>query len=512
MDNRSRSPPPVQIVCRHKGGWNFLDTNCNALTKNSPGSFIKYSRDGKYLAVVNDGHVEIWCTNTMDIRIQLPHPKVRSCVFSPKNTYLLSYHFKKDVNEKLGNAILWNVEGKKEVMRFHVPQASTFDPELPPIRFTHDERLAFKRFGKHQLSILDGENPNNRLHNMNLEYIQSFSVSPRNNQYFIAVFIRGRKARPSRIEIHRINLGPTITTSIVASRLHELVEDVVFRWNCRGDRCLVICSTAVDKSSQSYYGGKHLILMDVEGMNWQVKIDDKAPLQDAQWHPNGIIFGVIDGYPLRAALFDAKQCQRVFDFGISPRNTIRFGPLGHFLMLGGFGNLPGKMDFWNLKTKKKLGESQDASSKVYEWAPDGRTFFTVRPHPWRRVENGFSLRKYNGSLVKLQEYDECYQVLYRPAVWKTYEAREVSPGVEQSFKAKKASGGYIPPHLRGKRGTKDSISQKLRGPAVKASSYSNAKKSGRRENKGDTGPKEARTEKKAKTEEKGCSLWSGTNF
>ncbi len=61
-------------------------------------------------------------------------------------------------------------------------------------------------------------------------------------------------------------------------------------------------------------------------------------------------------------------------------------------MLGGFGNLIGEMEFWDLYKKKRLGVAQDPhGAKSFQWTPDGRRFITASLRPWRRVDNGYKV-------------------------------------------------------------------------------------------------------------------------
>ncbi len=71
-------------------------------------------------------------------------------------------------------------------------------------------------------------------------------------------------------------------------------------------------------------------------------------IQDVAWVPNGVTFIVISGVqPATATLYD-KDCNPLFEFGKRYRNTIRICPFSQCAMIGGFGNLTGEIDFWDL--------------------------------------------------------------------------------------------------------------------------------------------------------------------
>ncbi len=44
--------------------------------------------------------------------------------------------------------------------------------------------------------------------------------------------------------------------------------------------------------------------------------------------------------PAKAALFDARA-NKIFDFGASPKNFVRYSPKGRLILMAGFGNLAG---------------------------------------------------------------------------------------------------------------------------------------------------------------------------
>lgn len=46
-------------------------------------------------------------------------------------------------------------------------------------------------------------------------------------------------------------------------------------------------------------------------------------------------------HSLQVTLWDA-QCKPIFDFGSGPYNMVRWNPFGRFLVIAGFGNLPGE--------------------------------------------------------------------------------------------------------------------------------------------------------------------------
>lgn len=58
--------------------------------------------------------------------------------------------------------------------------------------------------------------------------------------------------------------------------------------------------------------------------------------------------------PAKATIFNLKL-DPIFELGTGPRNSIYYNPHGNILMLGGFGNLRGIVEFWDTNKKVLIG-------------------------------------------------------------------------------------------------------------------------------------------------------------
>jgi len=90
--------------------------------------------------------------------------------------------------------------------------------------------------------------------------------------------------------------------------------------------------------------------------------------------------------PATATLYD-KNCNPVFEFGKRYRNTIRTNPFSNGLLIGGFGNLAGEVDFWNLEAHKEIGKTKAYCTVSVEWASDGKHILTSVLHERVKVDN-----------------------------------------------------------------------------------------------------------------------------
>jgi translation initiation factor 2A len=256
--------------------------------------------------------------------------------------------------------------------------------------------------------------------------------------------------------------GAAAAPVATASKAFFKAEEVGLKWSPTGLHLLIETRTATDKTGKSYYGesGLHLLAADGSFQGTVPFGSNPGPIQDVAWSPQGKEFLVIQGFqPAKSTLFVASNCTPIREYGTASRNTIRWSPHGRFLMLGGFGNLAGELEFWDSFKFKLLGRGIDRDgAKSYEWTPDGRAFITASLRPWRRVDNGYKVWSYAGDLLYQEKYDELYQVVPQPAAPGVYPNRPVSPRRKAMAAAAPAAApakpsAYIPPHLRAQGAT-----------------------------------------------------------
>lgn len=86
----------------------------------------------------------------------------------------------------------------------------------------------------------------------------------------------------------------------------------------------------------------------------------------------------------------------MFEFGKRYRNTIRFDPFQNAVIIGGFGNLTGEIDIWNLSKHIEYGKTKSSCTVGIEWAPDGLHFMTSVLYERVKVDNEIKLFLANG--------------------------------------------------------------------------------------------------------------------
>ncbi|PKK79284.1 translation initiation factor eIF-2A [Rhizophagus irregularis] len=424
------------------------------ITFNSPGSNVKtfqYSKDGEYLGCALPESVKIFDAETAQLVSEIPKKQIVEIGFSPKGTYISTWE--RPVKSADGsvhkNLIIWEVITGKQLISFTQKSQNNWN-----VQWTEDE-MYFSRMVTGEVHFYDSKRLDEGITNkLRLENIGDFSISP-GKSASIAVFIPEKNAAPAIVRIYSIaNFKVPL-----AQKTFYKADKIQMKWNDSGTNLLVLTQTDVDKTNKSYYGETNLFLLSVTGSyDCRVMLDKEGPIHDVTWGPSSKEFVVIYGYmPAKATLFD-HRANPIHEFGTGIfRNTVRFNPQGRYILsLSGFGNLKGEMDIWDRKTLKKIAEIEAPNSSESSWSPDGIYIMTAILSPRLRVDNGYKIWHYTGSLVHNQNIDELLQIQWRPTSVEFYPladlppAPEITKGLASPTKTAPATkaGAYLPPHAR----------------------------------------------------------------
>ena len=317
--------------------------------------------------------------------------------------------------------------------------------QWPPVRWTHDEKIAFHQV-TNQLNVYNGldfinENVTEVRYNDVIKCggMTSFSVPSKvptelyRGKYLLSTFIGETKGKPARISLLRYpdrcgtSENPKSGNLLVSKSFYQ-AEECTCKWSPTGDSALVLTTTSVDSSGESYYGSTNLYLLlndektkGVDGEALSVPLprsgSSSGPVLDVSWMPNptkASCFAVISGrMPAMASLHHGTTAEATHLFGNAHRNTIVWSDHGRFLTLGGFGNLAGGMDFYDRNKMKPIPQfdpttganlgsfGNTASCAVgYGWSPSSRYFMVSTTSPRMNVDNGVALYKYNGLEIR----------------------------------------------------------------------------------------------------------------
>lgn len=455
-----RQVPPCQLLLRQQydtRAWTgFLGKDEVQLpetgfTSQDDGT-VTYSPDGSRFVVVSPDAVTVYDAGSLQSLQQLRGFKdVRKADFSPLGTHVCVWQ-EPELGD-LPNVCVWRLTDDEIFLRSR--RKDLFGCQS--VQWTEDETWAIQ-IQTNTLAVFKDNDFSKPVGRIRLPNVTSFAVAPGKRPYHVAAFVPVVKASPASCSVFSLL---DLEKAVVRKTFYK-AERCDLRWSPDGQAVGVL--TGTDQLMEgSYYGETGLHLMLVDGsLNCTVPFGGaKGPVLDVQFSPDSKEFVAIHGFqPAQSYIFQTRTCKPVFMFGNAARNTVVWSPHGRFILIGGFGNLPGEMDFWDRNKLTKMGSCQDRDgAKTFQWTPCGRFFLTAALWPFRRVDNNLKVWTYYGELVEHREFERLFQVAIRPVAAGVYPDLPQSPRLRKLKKEGKLPSvsdakAYVPPHLRNSQGGK----------------------------------------------------------
>lgn len=416
---------------------------------------MAWSVDGSMLAWSNMTNVKVAAVGPdrkWSVLLTLEQPKVYCLAWSPRGGMLATWEQYTTTAGKAPepNLHLFLVSTGEKVKSFFQKKMGGWCP-----MWTSEERYC-SRMVSNEVQFYEGGNFDTIAHKLHLAKVDGYSLSPTASKAcHLVAYVPGAKGGPSTCRLYQFPLFAE--HQMVASKSFFQADSVEMTWNCQGSSCLLLTQSEVDKTGGSYYGKQQLHFISTRGDTAMVGLPKEGPVYSHSWAPSGQLFAVTYGFmPAKATMFDLKG-EPVFDFGTGPRNQALFNPQSNILMIGGFGNLRGKIEMWSVEKKVKVSEFEAPDSTMVSWCPDGQRFLTTTTAPRLRVGNGYKVWHYSGALQHEKAFstgDELWEAAWQaqPEAPSFQVTRQLAPGIapSQPVAAKQA---YRPPGARGTQST-----------------------------------------------------------
>ena len=461
VSEKTVGPLQVDLIARGTHGISFYQSSGTPehefVDRGTPSSspdcrVIAFSPDGTQLAWCDGKSVNVVDSTTLEQRLTIPKSKTRHLQFSPLGTYIVTWEpYAILQGQSTGDANLEIWAGGEKAAEFIQKSQQNWCPQ-----WSDDEQLCARNV-TNEVHCYDGGLPGHSVsRKLQVENLATFALSQGKAPCRIACYVPGMKGAPSFVRLYEYPRleGPG---SILANKSFYRADSVTFVWNKKGSALLVLTSTETDKTGASYYGEQGLHYLSVRGDGNMVPLSKRGPIYSVEWNPDSEDFCVVYGFmPSCATLFNCK-CEPVFEFGTAHRNCVNYNPQGNIICLSGFGNLKGSMEFWDRKQLKLISSPQAPNTTQLEWSPDGIYVATATNAPRLRVDNGFKIWHFTGSLLFSHDVapkKELWEVKWRPAVAGSFPppdpTQKPPPSITQQKAEAKQAAAYVPPALRGK--------------------------------------------------------------
>jgi len=374
---------------------------------------MAFSKDGSKIAWSNMSTVQIAVLSedgTWRVHVTLDQPKVYSLAFSPRGSMLATWEQYAVVQgqEPKPNLSVWDATTGQRRKAFFQRKMSNWCPS-----WSCDERVC-SRMVNNEVQFYEDGDLDVIKHKIHLKKVEDYSQSPESSQPHVVCYVPGAKGAPSFCRLYKYpNFGEE---QVLANKSFFQADKVDIMWNSVGTAALLLTQAEVDKTGSSYYGKQQLHWMSTRGDTAMVGLAKEGPIYSVEWARGGQAFTVVYGFmPAKATLFNTKA-EPTFDFGTGPRNTALFNPQGNLLMIGGFGNLRGKVEVWEVGSKSKVSEFEAPDSTDVKWSGCGQRLLTSTCAPRLRQGNGYKVWHYSGGLLHQKQFqatDELWEVQWQ---------------------------------------------------------------------------------------------------
>jgi len=345
----------------------------------------------------------------------LPTPNVFELSFSPLGTYIITWQ--RPSKDEEGNAVknlrVWRTiddnageQGQRTPIGQYVQRSQTGWN----LQYTADEKLC-ARTVTNEIQLYESQDLGTVWNKIRVEGVSDFALSP-GSTLSVAVFTPERKGQPASVKVFKL---PQLEQP-VSQKTFFKGDKVQLKWNLEGTSVIVLAQTEVDKTNQSYYGETNMYILSSDGgFDSRIQLDKTGPIHDVSWSPKSNEFGVVYGSMPAKTTFFNRRAEATHSFDLAPRNAISFSPHGRFVYVGGFGNLKGDVDIYDLERNyKKVTTINASNASICEWSPDGKHILTATTSPRLRVDNGVRIYHVTGGIMYNEDMTELYNVYWRP--------------------------------------------------------------------------------------------------
>uniref|UniRef100_A0A2P2HWN8 Eukaryotic translation initiation factor 2A n=1 Tax=Hirondellea gigas TaxID=1518452 RepID=A0A2P2HWN8_9CRUS len=450
------SRSPLNIAIHDSGGLRLVEGCPNygkEISEFSLEGKIKTftaTSNGKKLALILNGSVQILQIPTWKVEHTLQHPAAQDLQWSPGGGYLavwcLYISVKKEGSGTPNLHIYDTRNGCTLLKSFYQISQIDWQPQ-----WTGDDSV-FARNVTSEVHFYKAADLDTVAHKRVQAKLKAFSLSPSNSGHLAVFFTPSVKGAPCLVQMFKYphfkdNQRPITNLSFFK------VDSVEFMWNKPCNAVLLL--TSVEKGDdKSYYGERMVFLMNSKTEEaFRVTFSKDGPINAVSWTPDGKNFLAVYGNnPASCSMFNSKG-DLVHNLQEGARNMVLVNPVSNLAMVGGSGNISPRIEVWELARGTRLCNQECPDVTVMQWSPCGQYLLTSTCSPRLRVNNGYRIYHYSGSL--LMEYlcpkgVELYHAEWLPvpsaAQPFTPSAAKVQ-GIQSSVKTA-STERYIPPGQR----------------------------------------------------------------
>ncbi|EPX70803.1 translation initiation factor eIF3b [Schizosaccharomyces octosporus yFS286] len=443
-----KSDIPEQIVNRE----NWTET------------YVQWSPLGTYLVSLHLRGIQLWGGESWNMCARFLHPYVKFIDFSPNEKYLVSWSYEPVRLPPIGHparenmpftdedegkhCFVWDIASGRILRSFKIPpQLDNKDAKKvvwPLFKWSADDRFLARVNVGQSISIY--ETPSLSLvdkKTLKIEGVQNFEWCPVSNalggdnkEQLLAYWTPEVVNQPARVALMNVPSKQTIRTKNLFN-----VSDCKLYWQSNGD----FLSVKVDRHTKTKKSTfSNLEIFRIREKNIPVEVVElKDVILNFAWEPKSDRFAIISANDqilsstnVKTTLsfygFDHKKnttstFRHIASFDKKSLNSIFFAPNGRFLIGATLGSATQyDLEFYDMDfdTDKKepdalanvqqIGSTEHFGMTELEWDPSGR-YVTTSSTVWRhKLENGYRISDFRGTLLREEMIPDFKQFLWRP--------------------------------------------------------------------------------------------------
>ncbi|CDI77559.1 Eukaryotic translation initiation factor 3 subunit 9, putative [Eimeria acervulina] len=416
---------------------------------------VQWSPHGSYLATFHRQGIALWAGRNFEKKARLEHKEVKQIMFSPKETYMLSWDGTPASMRNEKAVKTWNVMTGEMLRQFPTPAATPRGTEFPHFLFSHDEKYLAK-IGDKELCVYAMDPKDNfpdqvadedvtpvkllrdeKGHFSALKYpVEKFEWSPGDN--IVSLWIRGSDDTPGRLILVDIPSRRELASKNVYN-----VRGAAMHWQGNGD---FLCLKTMVFKKTGKKGRKEFSQLEIFRMR-----EKDIPVDNIQLTDLAVQLHWEDGPSKRFVLVVQEegtnnQSLRFFrvndaaegnvetnkrdtvmthSFDIpNYMNFLKWSPFGSYFVLASLGTY-GTVMFCHLNDQDKvevLHQDEHYMCNEVRWSHCGRYLATcvvippVASTQAYRLEGstGFNIWTFQGKLLEKNKKEFFYQFLWRP--------------------------------------------------------------------------------------------------
>ncbi|EMR11508.1 hypothetical protein PNEG_00521 [Pneumocystis murina B123] len=433
-------------------------------------TYIHWSPLGTYLASFHRPGIQLWGGESWGKIARFPHPSVKLIDFSPCERYLVTWSnepipcYPEDHPGRLTfgsedegkSIIIWDIKTGVLLKSFNTSISSGTDTDEVPRKITWP-MYKWSSDGSYFAKVTPGqhisvyETPSMTLvgkKHIKIDGVVDFEWSPSkledkkgNKEYLLCYWTPEINNQPARTGLLSIPSKETIRTKNLFN-----VSDCKLHWQSQGN-LLCVKVDRHTKTKKSTFTNLEIFRIHEKNIPVEV-IEIKDVVINFAWEPNGDRFALIttsDSNFCQGPLINVKNSLSFYctekskgsngnfklirTFTKKTCNSLYWAPNGRFIVAATLGNATNfDIEFWDLdfEGEKKdtdkdlnanlqlMGTAEHYGVTDIEWDPSGR-YLTSSVSIWRhRMENGYRLWDFKGSLLREEHNEGFKQLLWRP--------------------------------------------------------------------------------------------------